>query len=248
MPACRNVSGDSAAVIQMGRRVARGRGRPGPARLAVAADRGDRLALPEPAHGWNRGVHRRVPLAVNLGAEREVLGIPPRGEREVDAARGEVVDHGPLLDDPHRVVERQDHAPRPEPDPAGLHRQGGMKDRGIGIETPKRCEMPFGKPDCCKALAVREPGALDQQPVLLGRRPMFASPEEHQAKRHRRRPGALHLGPAARSGQTRRTWAMQSARVPAASSSCQPPGKAVRRPEGVAAARMSDHTIRLGRI
>ena len=58
------------------------------------------------------------------------------------------------------MMERGDDAPGPQPDVLRLAREGGQ-DRRARIEVAEADEVALGHPDGREALAVREPGALD---------------------------------------------------------------------------------------
>src|SRR6202022_1330089 len=88
-------------------------------------------------------------------------------ERDADPSVRQVIDQRPLLGDADRVVKLPHTTARPYLDVLGDGGDGGARHRGIRVESAKRMEMPFRRPDGFEPVPVCEPGALEPQAVLV---------------------------------------------------------------------------------
>ena len=100
-------------------------------------------------------------LDVVAGVERDpealVLVGPVAGaEAEAEPPVAQDVDEGRVLDDPHRVVERERHDCRAEPDAGGLGRQVPQIDEGV-----RQHAVLVGK------VVLGDPGRIVAEPIRL---------------------------------------------------------------------------------
>ena len=123
------------------------------------------LAPPQGADGVDLLVHDFPARVVALGEENEVVDVPARAEGDGDATGGELVDQGPFLGDADGIVQRRDEASGAQLQAFGDHGEGGREDGRVGEESAERTEVPFGCPDAGEAMAIGEPGDLQQQAV-----------------------------------------------------------------------------------
>jgi len=142
----------------------------------------DRVARPQPPHGVQLGVHELAMGPEVLRREDEVCRVPSARHAESDAAVREVVHNGPLLGDPHRVVQRQHDGPRVEPDPVRPCGECRGQDGGVGEQRAEGVEVPLRQPERVKAVLVGELRGRRDEPVLVGRRRVGVVAEEIEAE------------------------------------------------------------------
>ena len=150
--------------------------------LSLGTAEGAALTSPEGAHGLDSGAEDLVAFLIGVRREGEVARLPAGGEGDADPSVGKIVDQRPLLGDADRAVQRQHTTPR-----ADLHRlgdggDGGAGERGIRIETAEGMKVPLGRPEGLEAIAIREPGSLEQKAVLVAPFLAFVAGEIEEAE------------------------------------------------------------------
>ena len=161
--------------------------------IAVACRPGHRLAAPQRADRLHALVHGLPVLAVHLRCQHEVPGVPAAGHADRHPSAGEVVHHGPLLGDPDRIVQRQHHAARVQPDPAGLGGDRGGQHRRVGEHAAEGVEVAFRQPHRVQPAAVGEASGGQDGRVLVPIAVVRVVAEEVQAE-VRGRPADLGRG------------------------------------------------------
>ncbi|HEU4535412.1 MAG TPA: fatty acid desaturase [Polyangiaceae bacterium] len=153
--------------------------------VAVGVFAGVLLAAPELLHGLERLEHAVFALGVGVGGEHEVVGAPARGDGELDAPAGDVIDDRPLFGDAHGVVQGHDDAAGAQADALGDGGEGGADDGGVGVEAAPGVEMALGDPDGRVAVGVGVLGDLERQSVRVGALGAVSDvAPEHNAKIH----------------------------------------------------------------
>ena len=150
--------------------------------LSLGTAKGAALTSPEGAHGLDSAAEDLVAFLIGVRRQGEVARLPAGGEGDADPSVGKIVDQRPLLGDADRAVQRQHTTPRADLHPLGDGGDGGADERGIRVETAEGMKMPLGRPDGLEAIAVGEPGALEQKAVLVAPFLAFVAGEIEEAE------------------------------------------------------------------
>ncbi len=140
------------------------------------------LAPPQGPDGVDLFVHDFPTRLVALGKEDEIVDVPARAEGDRDATGGELVDQGPFLSNADGVMQRRDEASGAQLQAVRDHGEGGREDGRVGEKSTERAEVPFGCPNAGEAMAIGEPGDLQQQ--VVGCLDVAIGREEHDAEFH----------------------------------------------------------------
>ena len=122
---------------------------------------------------------------VGLRSEREVVRVPPGGERDAGPACRDVVHDGPFLGHPQRVVQRQHHAARADLYPLGDRGDRRGRHGRIRVEPAELVEVALRGPHRGEAVPVGEPRAFQEQAVPLARAAFGVAAEVEQAEADR---------------------------------------------------------------
>jgi hypothetical protein len=115
--------------------------------------------------------------------------MPARSERQPNAPTAEIVDNGPILRRPDRVVEWPYVAPRTQADAPCLGAQAADEQDGVRIDPAEPLEVTFREPYGTKAMAVRESRRLGEEVVLVMSRGVAVGREVEHAEIHVPSPG-----------------------------------------------------------
>ena len=89
----------------------------------------ERFAAPEGAHGVERAIQVRLPIDVVRRRKREVVRVPPRGQRDARPAVRQRVDDRPVLDEAHRMMQWGDDTAGLQAHVLRAHGQGRVQHR-----------------------------------------------------------------------------------------------------------------------
>ena len=120
------------------------------------------LAAPERPHQPDRLVGAAAAALERDAHEVELVAVPADADAEREAAAGELLQRRDLLREVHRVVQRQEHDRRPEPDPlrpAGdpAERDERVVDAAVRVDALGADDDVLGRPDRVEAELLGQP-------------------------------------------------------------------------------------------
>jgi hypothetical protein len=144
----------------------------------------DGLATPKPLHFRHALEPDLAGVAVGMRRRDEVVRVPAAGESHVDTTVGEVVQHGPRLDDTRRMMQRQHDTARTQPDLGCLCGKIRQQRAWVREKAAELEEMALRHPDGLEAVCVRETRDVADVVVRPGRWHGALAREEDEAEVH----------------------------------------------------------------